>query len=79
MFINRRRTIVKFLGFEHGGFFIWAKSLEQGLFASPPVLASGRKPIPRQKLMLASAGQRASLPNLAPILSGVVDWDEIAR
>ena len=29
--------------------------------------------------MLASAGQRASLPNLAPILSGVVNWEEIVR
>ena len=27
--------MVKVLGFEHGGFFIWAKRLEQGLFASP--------------------------------------------
>ena len=35
VFINRRRTMVKVLGFEHGGFFIWAKRLEQGLFASP--------------------------------------------
>jgi len=35
VFINRRRTMVKVLGFEHGGFFIWAKRLEQGLFAPP--------------------------------------------
>ena len=42
-------------------------------------LAPRLKSIASQKLMLASAGQRASLPNLAPILSGVVDWDEIAR
>ena len=37
VFVNRRRTMVKVLGFEHGGFFIWAKRLEQGLFASPSV------------------------------------------
>ncbi len=35
VFINRRRTMVKVLGFEHGGFFIWSKRLEQGLFAPP--------------------------------------------
>ena len=35
VFINRRRTMVRALGFEPGGFFIWAKRLEQGLFASP--------------------------------------------
>ena len=36
VFINRRRTIVKVLGFERGGFFIWSKCLEQGLFGPPP-------------------------------------------
>ena len=35
VFINRRRTIIKVLGFERGGFFIWSKRLEQGLFAPP--------------------------------------------
>ena len=40
VFVNRRRTIMKVLGFERGGFFIWSKRLEQGLFAPPP--ASGR-------------------------------------
>ena len=42
VFVNRRRNMVKVLGFEHGGFFIWSKRLEQGLFASPPALAPGR-------------------------------------
>ena len=42
-------------------------------------LAPRLKAIARQKLVLASAGQRAGLPNLAPILSGVVDWEELAR
>ena len=42
-------------------------------------LAPRLKAIARQKLILPSAGQRASLPNLAPILSGVVNWDEIVR
>ncbi|WP_420584043.1 Tn3 family transposase [Ruegeria sp.] len=42
-------------------------------------LAPRLKAIASQKLMLASADQRASLTNLTPILAGVVDWDEIAR
>ena len=42
-------------------------------------LAPRLKAIARQKLMLASAGQRASLPNLAPVLSGVVNREEIVR
>jgi len=42
-------------------------------------LAPRLKAIARQKLMLASASQRESLPSLAPILSGVVNWDEIVR
>ena len=29
--------------------------------------------------MLVSADQRASLPNLAPVLSDVVNWEEIVR
>ena len=42
-------------------------------------LAPRLKAIARQKLVLPTAGMRAELPNLAPILSGVIDWDEIAR
>jgi TnpA family transposase len=42
-------------------------------------LAPRLKAIARQKLVLPAAGMRANLPNLAPILSDVVDWDEIAR
>jgi TnpA family transposase len=42
-------------------------------------LAPRLKAIARQKLALPAADMRASLLNLAPILSGVIDWDEIAR
>lgn len=42
-------------------------------------LAPRLKAITRQKLVLPVSGMRASLPNLAPILSDVVDWDEITR
>jgi len=42
-------------------------------------LAPRLKAIARQKLSLPNAGMRAQLPNLLPILSGVIDWDEIER
>lgn len=35
--------------------------------------------IARQKLGLSSTGMQSQLRNLLPILSGVVDWDEIER
>lgn len=42
-------------------------------------LAPRLKAIARQKLALPNAGMRGQLPNLLPILSGVVDWAEIAH
>ena len=33
-FINRRRTQIKILGFEEGGYWVWSKLLEQGQFAT---------------------------------------------
>lgn len=33
-FINRRRTQMKVLAFEEGGFCVWSKRLEQGQFAA---------------------------------------------
>ena len=42
-------------------------------------LAPRLKAIARQKLALPSAGMRARLPNLLPILSGTIDWAEIER
>ncbi len=42
-------------------------------------LAPRLKAIARQKLALPSAGMRGQLPNLLPILSGVVGWEEIER
>ena len=52
VFVNRRRTMVKVLGFEHGGFFIWAKRLEQGLFASPR--PAGRKSLSLSRTELSA-------------------------
>ena len=42
-------------------------------------LAPRLKAIARQKLALPSGGMRGQLPNLLPILSGVIDWGEIER
>jgi len=35
VFINRRRTQIKVLAFEEGGYCVWSKRLEQGQFARP--------------------------------------------
>ncbi len=34
VFINRRRTQIKVLAFEDGGYCLWSKRLEQGQFAT---------------------------------------------
>jgi transposase len=36
-FINRRRTQIKVLAFEDGGYCLWSKRLEEGKFARGPV------------------------------------------
>ena len=33
VFINRRRTMIKILEFDTGGYWVWGKRLEQGQFA----------------------------------------------
>ena len=52
IFVNRRRTMVKVLGFEYGGYFIWSKRLEQGLFAPLPV--SGRRSVSLSRTELSA-------------------------
>lgn len=42
-------------------------------------LAPRLKAIARQKLALPDAGMRAQLPNLLPILSSVINWEEIEQ
>ena len=44
VFINRRRTMIKILGFDTGGYWIWSKRLEQGEFA----LGRGAKEMKRE-------------------------------
>ena len=40
VFVNRRGTILKILAFDTGGYWIWAKRLEQGRFAAPGARAT---------------------------------------
>ncbi len=47
VFINRRRPLCKVLCFEAGGFCIWAKRLEKGLFASLACGRSGKRVLSR--------------------------------
>ncbi len=61
LFVNRRRTIVKILGFERGGFLLRSKRLEQGLFAPPP--ASGHA-----ALALSSTGPMALIDGIDVIV-----------
>lgn len=42
VFINRRRTQLKCLYFDSGGYCVWAKRLERGLFAHRPKAQQGR-------------------------------------
>ena len=44
VFINRRGTMLKILGFDTGGYWIWSKRLEQGQFA----LDRGAKELKRE-------------------------------
>jgi transposase len=49
VFINRKRTQMKVLYFEDGGYCIWGKRLEQGTFA-PPSSQDKSQPISWAKL-----------------------------
>jgi transposase len=37
IFVNRRRTLIKFLHFEPGGYVLYYKRLEQGTFTLPEI------------------------------------------
>src|SRR5690625_2186085 len=54
-FLNRRRTLIKLLHWEAGGYVLYYKRLEQGTFTPPP-LADGRSVIHWPELVLMIEG-----------------------
>src|SRR5690625_4579122 len=55
VFLNRRRTLIKLLHWEAGGYVLYYKRLEQGTFPPPP-LAEGRSVIHWPELVLMIEG-----------------------
>ena len=55
VFINRRRTHIKLLHWEHGGFVLYYKRLEKGTFP-PPVLETDQAVIKWPELVLMIEG-----------------------
>jgi len=51
VFINRRRTQMKCLYYESGGYCLWAKRLEQGQFALPKRPTDVKKPLKQTEFM----------------------------
>ena len=49
VFVNRRRTMLRVLYFEPGGYCLWSKRLEQGRFALP---TAGDQPVRSLSLTL---------------------------
>ena len=57
VFLNRRRTHLKLLVWEPGGFVLWYKRLEEGTF-TPPTLREGGAEISWAELVLMIEGIR---------------------
>jgi len=55
VFINRRRTHIKLLHWEHGGFVLYYKRLEKGTF-TPPVLEAAQTVLRWPELVLMVEG-----------------------
>ena len=55
MFLNRRRTLMKLLHWEAGGYVLYYKRLEQGTFTPPP-LEAGQTVIRWPQLVLMVEG-----------------------
>lgn len=57
VFVNRRRTLVKLLCWDRGGFVLYHKRLEQGTFELPPVRAGEASvPLSREVLLMVLEG-----------------------
>jgi len=55
VFLNRRRTLIKLLHWEAGGYVLYYKRLEQGTF-TPPSLVEGRSVVHWPDLVLMIEG-----------------------
>lgn len=55
-FINRRRTQIKVLAFEEGGYCVWSKRLEQGQFAVLGVAGSAKRGLSRTEFLALLEG-----------------------
>ena len=56
LFINRRRDRMKMLVWESGGFMLYYKRLEQGIFEMPQSNSTGKLQISWETLVLLIAG-----------------------
>lgn len=55
-FINRRRTQMKLLAFEEGGYCVWSKRLEQGQFATLGSAGSEKRALSRMEFLALLEG-----------------------
>jgi transposase len=55
-FINRRRTQIKVLAFEAGGYCVWSKRLEQGRFAVLSAAGSVKRGLSRTEFLALLEG-----------------------
>ena len=56
VYVNRRRTIVKVLSFDGGGYWVWSKRLEAGRFADPGVRGGRKRALDRTALLALLEG-----------------------
>ena len=56
VFINRRRSQLKILTYEEGGYCIWAKRLERGRFALPRAAEAIKRGLSRTALLALLEG-----------------------
>jgi transposase len=56
IFINRRRTQIKVLAFEEGGYCVWSKRLEAGQFAALGVAGSAKRSLSRTEFLAVLEG-----------------------
>jgi transposase len=55
-FINRRRTQMKVLAFEDGGYCLWSKCLEQGHFAALRCIGDSKRTLSRVEFLALLEG-----------------------